>query len=295
VKIFPVQHFRNNRRGIGRVVVVSLVVLLAVFGFAEENAGLPASDATAIRAQVFQCEALGRDVSYSTFVPVGNPPEGGWPLVLLLHGAGRNHRTIAEDAVCRAAVLRQKFVIVFADGKLGWYLDSPADPKSRYQSMLRELLAHARRTLPVSAKPERTGICGWSMGGYGAMRFAETFPGEIGAVATSIALLDFPNPRLPKAQNYTVPPLFGADESAWPKFNCMTDVASLRGKPILFVTAKDAFDAQMNRNFHARLEAAGIAHTFREVDGAHVFRTVQETLPVILDFFGEKLASPASR
>jgi S-formylglutathione hydrolase FrmB len=100
---------------------------------------------------------------------------------------------------------------------------------------------------------------------------------------------------LPKAQNYTVPPLFGADESAWPKFNCMTDVASLRGKPILFVTAKDAFDAQMNRNFHARLEAAGIAHTFREVDGTHTFRTVQETLPVLLDFFGEKLASPASR
>jgi len=289
------RHLRNNNRGISRVVIVSLVLLRAAFGFAEENVGLAASDAAAIHAQVFQCEALGRDVSCSTFVPIGNPPEGGWPLVLLLHGAGRNHRTIAEDAVCRGVVLRQKFVIVFADGKLGWYLDSLADPKSRYQSMLRELLAHARRTQPVSAKPERTGICGWSMGGYGAMRFAETFPGEIGAVATSIALLDFPNPRLPKAQNYTVSPLFGADESAWPQFNCMTDVAPLRGKPILFVTGKDAFDAEMNRNFHARLEAAGIAHTFREVDGTHTFRTVQETLPVLLDFFGEKLASPASR
>jgi S-formylglutathione hydrolase FrmB len=295
VNNFPVNHLRNDRRGIGRFVAVSLVLLLAAFGFAEENAGLPASDTTAIRAQVFQSEALGREVSYSTFVPVGVPPEGGWPLVMLLHGAGRNHRTIADDAVCRAVVLRQKFVIVFADGKLGWYLDSPVDPKSRYQSMLRELIAHARRTLPISPKPERTGICGWSMGGYGAMRFAETFPGEIGAVATSIALLDFPNPQLPKAENYAVSPLFGTDESAWLKSNCMTDVAPLRGKPILFVTGKDAFDAQMNRNFHAKLEAAGIAHTFREVDGAHVFRTVQETLPVLLDFFGEKLASPASR
>ena len=211
--------------------------------------------------------------------------------MLLLHGDGRNHRTIADDTAARALVLQQKFAIVFADGRRGWYLDSQADPTSRYQSMLRELLDHVRHTLPVSAKPERTGICGWSMGGYGAMRFAQTFPGEIGAVATSIGLLDFPNPHLPKEQNYPVSSLFGTDEKAWRSFNCMSKIEALRRKAVLFVTGKAAFDAQMNRNLDAVLTAAGIAHTFREVDGAHDFPTVQATLPTLFDFLSEQITS----
>jgi S-formylglutathione hydrolase FrmB len=248
-----------------------------------------------IPAHAFQCKALDREVDYSAYVPEGAPPAGGWPLVLLLHGDGRNHRTAADDAIVRALVLKQKFVTVFTDGERGWYLDSPMKPKSRHQSMLRELLDHARQTLPVSSKPEQTGICGWSMGGYGAMRFAQTFPNEVGAVATTIALLDFPNPMLPKEQNYPVSPLFGKKQDAWLAFNCMSKVEALRGKPVLFITGKDAFDAQMNRNFHAALEAAGINHTFQEVEGAHDFPTVQATLPAIFEFFAKHFSSSASK
>jgi S-formylglutathione hydrolase FrmB len=244
-----------------------------------------------IPAHTFQCQALGRMVDYSAYMPKGTPPAGGWPLVLLLHGDGRNHRTIADDTASRVLVLQQKFAIVFVDGQRGWYIDSQADPASRYQSMLRELLDHVRHKLPVSSNVQSTGICGWSMGGYGAMRFAQTFPGEIGAVATSIALLDFPNPHLPKEKNYPVSSLFGADEKAWCSFNCMNEVESLRGKPVLFMTGKAAFDLQMNRNLDSVLKAAGIAHTFREVDGAHDFSTVRATLPVLLDFLSDQFAS----
>ena len=242
-----------------------------------------------VPSHAFRCDALQRDVAYSAYVPSGAPPGGGWPLVLLLHGAGRNHRTVVDDAVCWAAVKGRKMAIVFADCGGGWYVDSPAEPAFRYQSMVRELLDVARQRLPVSSQPGRTGVCGWSMGGYGAMRFAESYPGEVGAVATSIALLDFPNPALPKEQNHSVPRPFGADESAWPAFNCMTSAEALRGKRILIVSAQGAFDAQMNRNFHARLAALGIPHEFREVEGGHDFPTVQATLPLLLDYLGAQL------
>ena len=273
------------------VALLSAALLLGGLARAEDTA--VTGDAV-IRAATFRCEALGRDVNYSAFVPEGAAPDGGWPLVMLLHGAGRNHRTIPDDATCRALVLKQKFVIVLADGGLGWYLDSPVEPKSRYQSMLRELLTHARHALPVSSKPERTGICGWSMGGYGSMRFAESYPDEVSAVATTIALLDFPNPSLPKERNYPVSPLFGKDASSWPALNCITDVEPLRGKSLLIVSARGAFDVQMNRNFHARLDSMGITHTFQEVDGAHDFPTVQATLPMLFDFLRKHLASPLS-
>ena len=245
--------------------------------------------ASPVPARTFRSEALGRNVAYSAYVPEGRPPEGGWPLVLLLHGAGRNHRTVVDDKVCWEAVKARKMSIIFADCGGGWYVDNPADTKFRYQSMVRELLAVARQRLPVSSKPECTGICGWSMGGYGAMRFAEVYPDEIGAVATAIALLDFPNPALPKEQNHGVPPPFGKDEGLWPTFNCMTSAEALRGKAILIVSAKGAFDAQMNRNFHARLSSAGISHEFREIEGGHDFKTVQSMLPVVLDFQEKQL------
>jgi len=54
----------------------------------------------------------------------------------------------------------------------------------RHQAVIRELLTVVRTELPVSSLPARTGICGWSMGGYGAVRFAETFPKELHAVAS---------------------------------------------------------------------------------------------------------------
>jgi S-formylglutathione hydrolase FrmB len=263
--------------------------LLAVLLCSLLTVELPAAEDAVIPVKAFQCQALEREVNYSVFVPPGEKPAGGWPLVLLLHGAGRNHRTLADDPVCREVILKQEFVIVFADGKGGWYLDSPVEPASRYQSMVRELLDHARKTLPVSAKPEQTGICGWSMGGYGAMRFAQTFPDQVGAVATTIALLEFPNPALPRHQNHSVPKVFGSDVSVWPKHNCMSHAGALRGKDILIVATTEAFDLQMNRNFHAQLEAVGIPHSYVEVEGGHVFPAVQATVPLLFEFMARRL------
>lgn len=243
----------------------------------------------AIPARSFACEALGREVAYSVFIPKETPPADGWYLVLLLHGLGRNHRTLVEDPASREVILKQRLVIVFADGKNGWYLDSPVEPASRYRAMLLELLHHARQTLPVSTKPAHTGVCGWSMGGYGAMRFTQSFPQEVAAVATSIALLDFPNAALPKKQNFTVSKLFGTDEAVWAANNCMNHTEALRGKALFFITGTRAFDLQMNRHFHARLEAAGIPHTYREIEGGHTFPVVQQTVPLLLEFLTQHL------
>jgi S-formylglutathione hydrolase FrmB len=249
-----------------------------------------AKESALISSKTFACGALSKAIAYSVYVPSGPAPEAGWPLVLLLHGAGRNHRTIVDDPVCSRIVQGQKFVIVFVNGELGWYIDSPVEPASRYQSMLWEVLSLARKTLPVSSAPRHTGICGWSMGGYGSMRFAQTFPAEIGAVATSIALLDFPNPVLPKEQNFPVSPLFGVDQVTWARMNCMGSIEKVRGMPLFIGMGTTAFDSQMNRNFHAKLEASGITHVYREFQGGHTFSIVQESLPYMFAFLHEHLS-----
>ena len=245
---------------------------------------------TVIEEHQFYCKALGRQVAYSIYLPKqGTMHPDSFPLLLLLHGDGRNHRTIAHDDSCRGEVVKRKVVVVFPTGERSWYLDSKVNPQCQYQSMLLELLTHIRQTYPVYQSARQTGIGGWSMGGFGAVHFAETYPHQVGAVATVIGLLDFPNPRLPKEYNYPVSAVFGADATAWSLINCLNRAEKLAGKPLLQITGKQAFDYTMNQNFHRRLQKLKIPHRYLELDGKHDFQIVRRSLPLLLDFFQREL------
>jgi hypothetical protein len=56
----------------------------------------------------------------------------------------------------------------------------------RFKFMLRELLQLARKELPVSPLSRWTGICGWSMEGYTAFRFAVAFPEEVHSITVGL-------------------------------------------------------------------------------------------------------------
>ncbi|MFC5410294.1 alpha/beta hydrolase [Larkinella bovis] len=238
----------------------------------------------------FFCKTLGRDVSYSIFLPDRKVVKrDSFPVVLLLHGDGRTHRTIADDSVCRREIVKRNLAVVFPNGDRAWYIDSKTDTKSRYQSMLLELLEHVRANFPVYQTVRHTGICGWSMGGFGAVHFAETYPDQVRAVASTIALLDYPNPRLPNEQNYPVSSIFGTDTTDWARFNCLNNAPVLRNKPILLIAGRQGFDYRMNQNFHHRLNQLKIGHTYFELEGNHDFQMVRQSVPVMLDFFQKEL------
>lgn len=252
-------------------------------------AGHGAGAADLIARRIFISAALGRVAEYSVFIPTEPPPPGGWPLVLVLHGAGRNHRTLADDPPCRDVILKQKLALLFPDAGTTWYLDRPDTPHAMYRTFLLELLLLARKEFPVSPLPARTGICGWSMGGYGAVRFAQTYPEQVRAVASGIGLLDYPNPDLP-VREFGVDACFGADSARWPDFNCMTHAERLRDHALLLVAARDAWDYPMNLNFRARLDGLAIPHAYREIPGAHAFPSVRACLPEWLEFMAQNLA-----
>ena len=63
-----------------------------------------------------------------------------------------------------------------------------------------------------------------------------------------------------------------------------TDVA------IRFAVGADDHLLDVNRQFHAHLEALGMAHDYAEVDGGHEWRTVNRELPGMLAFLAAHLA-----
>ncbi|MBU8856765.1 MULTISPECIES: alpha/beta hydrolase-fold protein [unclassified Micromonospora] len=133
----------------------------------------PAGDERLIR---IASGARGREVDFWTAVPEGYGDGRGLPVCLVLHGASATPRDYGRfglarfltDAVRRGA---PPFALAGATGgRLSWRAAGDDDP----QRMVREEVPTwcARRGFDSS----RLAVWGWSMGGFGALLLAETYP-----------------------------------------------------------------------------------------------------------------------
>jgi poly(3-hydroxybutyrate) depolymerase len=127
--------------------------------------------------------ARGRTVDFYTAVPAGYGDGRGLPVLLVLHGGSTTAADFprlglgrfATDSVRRG---NAPFVLAGATGdRLAWRPGGSDDP----QRMVHEEIPAwcAERGFDTS----RISVCGWSMGGYGALLLAETFPGFVRSVA----------------------------------------------------------------------------------------------------------------
>jgi S-formylglutathione hydrolase FrmB len=245
----------------------------------------------------FESRVLRAPRKYSIVIPAAIARrEGEWPVLFLLHGRGRTHRSLVDIESLRAEFLRAEFCTVFPQGDDGWYIDSPIEPASTYEAYLKEVFAEAGRRHPLSKLASKRAICGWSMGGYGAVRFAVRHPEEFSVVVSIIGLLDFPRRAdLPEGQNYTVPVArFGDDPSQWQAFNPLHEADALRDHAVLIITAANAFDRTMNEHFHARLRERKVEHEYLVLPGAHTFQVVHAAMPRVVEFVGRSLARSTS-
>lgn len=209
----------------------------------------------------------------------------GHPFLVFLHGRGRNPQSLLEHPASREAVLGAGFVTIFPQGDVAWYIDSPVNSKARYASYLEEVIRLATNQYGLSKKPERRALAGWSMGGYGCVRFAQTHPGQFAAASPIVGLLDYPRSPddFPPGQRYPVrTEYFGADPAAWKTLNPMTSADRLAGTSILLVTADEAFDRTMNERFSRRLDHLGIATRLEVLKGSHSMAVVHQAVPLVI-------------
>jgi len=111
----------------------------------------------------------------------------GLPVLLVLHGGSTTAADFpalglgrfATDSVRRG---NDPFVLAGATGdRLAWRPPSTGEPGDDPQRMVHEEIPAwcAERGFDTG----RIAVCGWSMGGYGALLLAQTFPGFVRAVA----------------------------------------------------------------------------------------------------------------
>lgn len=231
--------------------------------------------------------ALQREMPVSVVAP--KTPSVDSPVLVLLHGRGRHHRSLLDVEPSRQRLLDADMWVILPQGEDGWYINSPVRSEDRYEDYLSEVIAFAKNEFGLGQPSPRWSITGWSMGGYGAMRYATRHPEKFESVSTMIGLLDFPREAdLPAGQNYVVPlARFSETRKVWVEYNPINSVTALRGKPVLLITADTAFDRTMNENLSAALIAQKMGHLIITLEGAHTFEVVQAALPLVLDFVRE--------
>jgi len=267
-----------------------VLTMANVFGAAAADTAKSATDRITF-AEV-KSTALWRALPVAMIQPAGGVAKDS-PVLFILHGRGRHHRSLI-DSDARAALLSAPFVIVLPQGEDGWYIDSPARPTDRYAAYLEEVIAWVERSLSLSRSAARRGIAGWSMGGYGAVRFAQTHPGDFGFVGAIIGLLDFPRlETLPEGQNYRVPlDRFTSDGQVWNQLNPINGVERLRGSAVTLVLATRGFERTMNENFMNQLHQHNISARVHWLDGGHEFPLVQQAIGVIIADAAEYFSTP---
>jgi len=157
-----------------------------------------------------------------------------WPVLFLLHGFGRDHRTVVDQQNLRNVFINAPFLTVFPDGEQGWYINHEMTSQGGYQDYLVELMAIVFDKFKVDGDSKYHGIAGWY------------------------------------------------------EYQACGHIENFRGLGIVIYTGKSAFDYAMNENFHKKLDAFHIPHQYLVEDGGHIWKTVENALPLMVQSFSKK-------
>ncbi len=135
----------------------------------------------------FYSAARRQPVGYTIAYPPRHRRGDELPLVVMLHGYGGSHAdALAGMSPAQALALKAggrplpPMAMVTADGGGGYWNPHPGDDPMAM--VIDELIPRCQR-LGLGRPPRRIATLGISMGGYGALLFAEKYPRLIGAVA----------------------------------------------------------------------------------------------------------------
>jgi S-formylglutathione hydrolase FrmB len=195
-----------------------------------------------------------------------------FPVIYVLHGSGGSYADWTSNTHIGKLADRYHVVLVMPDGgHESWYIDSPFDPRSRYETYVgSEVVSYIDTHFRTIATRDARAITGLSMGGFGALRIAldrrETF-GAAGSISGAV------DPRNCEDEP-GIGHVFGdptRHASFW-NSNAIVDSAQDFEHAHIALTIDcgvSDFFVQSNRTLHEKLVELGVPHDYAERPGGH--------------------------
>ena len=248
----------------------------------------------------FRSHALNMTVPVSIILPetastapTAGAPEGTYKTLYLLHGLGGNHTDWVRRTSIERYASQYQIAVVMPGVARTWYTDTAYD--ANYFTFVTQELPQVCRSYfaGMTSRREDNMIAGMSMGGYGAIKAALTYPQQYCRCAALSGALDICR----KGRNYNLKEwqsIFGFDlESAAQLEGTKHDIYSLVQKvketgaelPDLYLWCgtEDSL-IHANRDYSALLTQLGIEHVYKESPGAHNWNCWDEHIQDALKF-----------
>ncbi|HET6144363.1 MAG TPA: alpha/beta hydrolase family protein [Candidatus Acidoferrales bacterium] len=247
-----------------------------------------------VDCRVFRSAILHSAVRYCVFLPASySLPEGKlrkYPVLYLLHGLGGTQQsavlngewTVLQDL--RRDHKIGDFIVVSPEAWDTFYINS-RDGGTRYSDFfISEFLPHIEGTYRIQSTRLTRGITGFSMGGYGALRFAFLRPDLFGSVSAHSAAIERDPPDavsgMQSPGNFVSGVLgktFGdpIDKPFWfrnsPYELAKKNATSLKSQRIYFdCGTEDTFGLYVGASeMHKALDSLKIPHEFHLYPGGH--------------------------
>ena len=227
----------------------------------------------------FFSNALNRKVSFDMYIPNDAPEEKSrkMKVLFLLHG----YTGDAWNWVPEHLAQKYNFAVVTPNGENGFWLDGLSTGHKYCTFVGSELVGYIRRTFGLALTPDDTYIMGLSMGGFGALHTAFTYPENFGKTAAmSSALIIHEIAKMKPGDdngmaNYAYyRECFGELETVEESdSNPEVLVKRLKEKgsiPAIFMSCgTEDFLIENNRQFHSFLQDIDVPHTYFESKGSH--------------------------
>ena len=222
-----------------------------------------------------------------------------YPTVYLLHGYSGDYQTWYRKAPELLALVDQhQAIIVCPDGGYNsWYLDSPLQDSSQYEThVAQEIIAFVDTTYRTIA--ERTGraITGLSMGGHGALFLALRHPDTFGAAGSMSGGVDLTY----DTDAWEISEKLGPYEEHLLRWDSLSVVNLVALQPpdsltMIIDCGTDDFFFAINQQLHRTLLKQTIAHDYIVRPGRHQWEYWNEAVLYQLLFFAEYFDQQSSK
>jgi len=150
--------------------------------------------------QSFFSDKLGKNIAYNVYLPKVYNDKKQFPVLYLLHGHGGNEDSWVNskegnikktlDSLINYKIV-PPIVAVTMDAGNSWYVNSQLKMESTY---FNEFMPLVESKYKIDNKPHSRFMAGYSMGGYGALRFALLKPELFNSVLLLSPAAYYPNP-----------------------------------------------------------------------------------------------------